>query len=315
MEYSTFNIDNKNELDEIHTFVYNYYILLNNNVVRYEKDIFLSAITPPNYDKKYHLCCKDKGKIIGCIVGIPITIKYFEKELKVLAINFLVVHVDYRIRGIANSLIAEMIVLGDINGLDDAIYCGNSRSNFIVEQKLYIYPLNFDKMKKIGIFNLEQTKQLKQIYKEKNSNYIKEMDNLDSVYDLYQSNIINQDVCQLFTKEEFSHQTKNFTLVNNDSTIFANFTVLNMEMGDKNYPFLLFKIAVLQLNNNISNYIFDIMNYLKEKNFDYVMINDGPNRLFLDDSKFLLSDSQLKHFMLLNSKKKISCDKYSISFS
>jgi len=90
----------------------------------YQPEFLRWALQPPNWLREWHVgvrVAKSK-RLIAFISAIPAEIKVFEKNLKVVEINFLCVHKKLRSKRLAPVLIREITRRVNLTGIFQAVY-------------------------------------------------------------------------------------------------------------------------------------------------------------------------------------------------
>lgn len=109
------------------------YTLLNENYVEdddamfrfdYQPEFLKWALQPPRWRKDWHVGVRvaKSGRLIAFISAIPAEIKVYEKQLKVVEINFLCVHKKLRSKRLAPVLIREITRRVNLTGIFQAVY-------------------------------------------------------------------------------------------------------------------------------------------------------------------------------------------------
>lgn len=109
------------------------YTLLNENYVEdddamfrfdYQPEFLKWALQPPRWLKDWHVGVRvaKSGRLIAFISAIPAEIKVFERNLKVVEINFLCVHKKLRSKRLAPVLIREITRRVNLTGIFQAVY-------------------------------------------------------------------------------------------------------------------------------------------------------------------------------------------------
>uniref|UniRef100_A0A158Q719 Glycylpeptide N-tetradecanoyltransferase n=1 Tax=Elaeophora elaphi TaxID=1147741 RepID=A0A158Q719_9BILA len=105
-------INNVKELTELYTLLTENYVEDDDNMFRfdYSPQFLLWALKAPGWMKKWHcgVRAKANGKLIAFISAIPSVIRVYDKEIKMVEINFLCVHKKLRSKRVAPVLIREI---------------------------------------------------------------------------------------------------------------------------------------------------------------------------------------------------------------
>ena len=95
-EWSTFDITNDDECQEICDFLTEHYVEdnLGNFRLYYSKDKFRWGVASPGFMKDMNFLIRNSKnkKILACIVGVPKKLVVNGKPVKVVEVNFLAIH-------------------------------------------------------------------------------------------------------------------------------------------------------------------------------------------------------------------------------
>lgn len=109
------------------------YTLLNENYVEdddamfrfdYQPEFLRWALQPPEWRKDWHAGVRvtKSGRLIAFISAIPAKIRVYDKQVKVVEINFLCVHKKLRSKRLAPVLIREITRRVNLTGIFQAVY-------------------------------------------------------------------------------------------------------------------------------------------------------------------------------------------------
>jgi glycylpeptide N-tetradecanoyltransferase len=106
----TIDLDNENDLNELYSFLLEYYVNNINAVFRfnYSKETLKWFLKPKTFYPDLILGVKYNNKLVSTIFGIPQIIRILDKVIKVVQINFLCVHHNIRNKRLAPILIKEI---------------------------------------------------------------------------------------------------------------------------------------------------------------------------------------------------------------
>jgi len=99
-EWSTFDCDNDQEVEEICSFLEEHYVedQVGNFRLKYSKEKFRWGCASPGYLKELDLCIRNSKnkKILATIIGVPKKIVLNGKTVKLVEVNFLAIHRNLR---------------------------------------------------------------------------------------------------------------------------------------------------------------------------------------------------------------------------
>jgi glycylpeptide N-tetradecanoyltransferase len=133
-EWRTFDISQDSDLRMVHNFIDKYYIDSNPDEdgysykLDYTPEFMRWTMCPPNYSPTLHLGIWSHAadELIGFIAGMPCNLRVYGKQLRVVEINFLCVHPEFRKMkmALAPMLIQEVTRRVNLLGIWQAIYTG-----------------------------------------------------------------------------------------------------------------------------------------------------------------------------------------------
>jgi glycylpeptide N-tetradecanoyltransferase len=126
----------------------------------YSPNFLKWALKPPGWKKEWHLCvrntAKNSQKLIGFITAIPATIILYGKEHRMVEINFLCVHRNWRTNRLAPVLIKEITRRSNVNGIFQAVYtAGISLPTPVASCQYWHRSLNPKKLIEVGFSQLK----------------------------------------------------------------------------------------------------------------------------------------------------------------
>eukprot|EP00744_Colponema_vietnamica_P004385 GILI01006561.1.p1 GENE.GILI01006561.1~~GILI01006561.1.p1 ORF type:complete len:459 (-),score=128.36 GILI01006561.1:132-1460(-) len=111
-EWNVCDVSNSSELQEIYNLLAENYVEDDDNMFRfdYSADFLRWALTPPHFNKEFHLGVRatTSGKLVGFISGIPVDMNVKGTVKSMVEINFLCVHKKLRAKRLAPVLIKEI---------------------------------------------------------------------------------------------------------------------------------------------------------------------------------------------------------------
>ena len=143
------DISNETELDLVYNFLLTYYCddINDERKFHYSKETLKWFLMPYNYYKDLLVGVKVNGKLVATIFGIPMTIKIYDKVIKMIEINFLCIHQSIRNKRLAPILIKEVTRRTNLHGIFQAFYTASSKLPNVLMNCLYYHrPLNVPKL-------------------------------------------------------------------------------------------------------------------------------------------------------------------------
>lgn len=124
--WETLDLENADVLKELYTLLNENYVEDDDAMFRfdYQPEFLRWALQPPNWLKDWHVGVRvtKSGRLIAFISAIPAEIKVYERNLKVVEINFLCVHKKLRSKRLAPVLIREITRRVNLTGIFQAVY-------------------------------------------------------------------------------------------------------------------------------------------------------------------------------------------------
>lgn len=124
--WDTLDLINAEVLKELYTLLNENYVEDDDAMFRfdYQPEFLKWALQPPRWLKEWHVGVRvaKSGRLIAFISAIPAEIKVFERNLKVVEINFLCVHKKLRSKRMAPVLIREITRRVNLTGIFQAVY-------------------------------------------------------------------------------------------------------------------------------------------------------------------------------------------------
>ncbi|KAF8358608.1 nmt-1 [Pristionchus pacificus] len=125
-EWSDIDMTDEKELQEVYTLLCENYVEDDDNMFRfdYSKQFLQWALLIPGWLKTWHcgVRAKSNKKLFAFISAVPQTIRVYDKEKKMVEINFLCVHKKLRSKRVAPVLIREITRRVNLQGIFQAAY-------------------------------------------------------------------------------------------------------------------------------------------------------------------------------------------------
>ncbi|KAF6069960.1 glycylpeptide N-tetradecanoyltransferase [Candida albicans P76067] len=238
-EWSTLDIDDNLQLDELYKLLYDNYVEDIDATFRfkYSHEFFQWALKPPGWRKDWHVGVRVKstGKLVAFIAATPVTFK-LNKSNKVIdsvEINFLCIHKKLRNKRLAPVLIKEITRRVNKQNIWQALYTGGSILPTPLTTCRYQHrPINWSKLHDVGFSHLppNQTKSsMVASYTLPNNPKLKGLrpmtgKDVSTVLSLLYKYQERFDIVQLFTEEEFKHWMLGHD-ENSDSNVVKSYVV------------------------------------------------------------------------------------------
>jgi len=219
-EWSSIDIENPLELQEVYQLLYDNYVEDQDSTFRfkYSQEFFKWSLQAPGSNKDWHVGVrvKDTGKLVAFIAAIPITVKLnkSQKVIKSVEINFLCIHKKLRSKRLTPVLIKEITRRVNKRDIWYALYTAGIVLPSPVATCRYTHrPINWSKLNDVGFSHLppDQTKaEMVAYYALPNATKTSglrpmKMEDLDEVFDLLNQYQSKFELVQVFTKHELQH--------------------------------------------------------------------------------------------------------------
>ncbi|CAG07255.1 unnamed protein product, partial [Tetraodon nigroviridis] len=124
--WDTLDLGNPAVLKELYTLLNENYVEDDDNMFRfdYSPEFLLWALRPPGWLPQWHCGVRvnSNQKLVGFISAIPATIRIYDREKRMVEINFLCVHKKLRSKRVAPVLIREITRRVNLQGIFQAVY-------------------------------------------------------------------------------------------------------------------------------------------------------------------------------------------------
>ncbi|XP_054168652.1 glycylpeptide N-tetradecanoyltransferase 2-like [Oppia nitens] len=124
--WDTLDINDENTLRELYLLLNENYVEDDDNMFRfdYSPEFLHWALKPPNWQKEWHcgVRVQKSSKLVGFISAIPANVKVYDKQIKMVEINFLCVHKKLRSKRMAPVLIKEITRRVNLQNIFQAVY-------------------------------------------------------------------------------------------------------------------------------------------------------------------------------------------------
>lgn len=125
-KWDDIDLTDKDQLMELYTLLNENYVEDDDNMFRfdYSPGFLKWALQPEGWLKQWHVGVRviKNNKLVGFISGVPATVKVYEKNVKMVEINYLCVHKKLRAKRVAPVLIKEITRRVNLQGIFQAVY-------------------------------------------------------------------------------------------------------------------------------------------------------------------------------------------------
>ncbi|CAN3377018.1 hypothetical protein DIURU_002023 [Diutina rugosa] len=160
-EWSTVDIENEKELDEVYQLLYENYVEDQDATFRfkYSHEFFKWGLKPPGWRREWHVGVKvkDTGKLVAFISAIPVNLHLnsTNTDIPSVEINFLCVHKKLRAKRLAPVLIKEITRRVNQANIWQALYTAGVVLPSPVSTARYAHrPINWGKLNDVGFSHL-----------------------------------------------------------------------------------------------------------------------------------------------------------------
>ncbi|CAN3358464.1 glycylpeptide N-tetradecanoyltransferase [Diutina catenulata] len=158
-EWSTIDVENSAELEEVYQLLYENYVEDQDATFRfkYSHEFFRWGLKPPGWKKEWHVGVrvKDTKKLVAFIAAIPVTLHANQAEVKSVEINFLCIHKKLRAKRLAPVLIREITRRVNRHDIWQALYTAGVVLPSPVATSRYTHrPINWGKLHDVGFSHL-----------------------------------------------------------------------------------------------------------------------------------------------------------------
>lgn len=316
------DVNDKDQLLELYTLLNENYVEDDDNMFRfdYSPGFLQWALQPPGWLKQWHCGVRvaKNNKLIGFISAVPALIKVYDKEVKMVEINYLCVHKKLRAKRVAPVLIKEITRRVNLQGIFQAVYTAGVIIPSPVSKCRYWHrSLNPKKLIEVSFSHLQRNMTMQRtikLYKlpetPKTPGFrkLKESD-IPQAFKLLAEYLKSFDLAPLYDEAEFKHwflprdDIVDSFVVENDGIItdFGSFYHLpSTIMHHPTYKSL--KAAYSFHNVATKTPLNQLMNdmLISAKNLDLDVFNAldlMENGSFLENLKFGIGDGNLQYYV------------------
>lgn len=316
------DLSNKDQLLELYTLLNENYVEDDDNMFRfdYSPEFLKWALQPNGWTKQWHVGVRvsKNNKLVGFISAVPAQIKCYDKNVKMVEINYLCVHKKLRAKRVAPVLIKEITRRVNLLGIFQAVYtAGVILPSPVSKCRYWHRSLNPKKLIEVQFSHLarnmtmQRTIKLYRLPEQTKTPGFRKMVAADcpQAFRLLYEYLKNFDLSPVYTLEEFKHWflprdnvVDSFVVEQNGViTDFGSFYHLPSTI--MNHPqHKVLKAAYSFYNVVTKTPLNDFMNdmLITAKNLDLDVFNAldlMENAKFLESLKFGIGDGNLQYYI------------------
>jgi glycylpeptide N-tetradecanoyltransferase len=286
-------IKDDNDIKDLFNFLNKNYVKSEELIFNYNLNFLKWYLTFPNANKDLFITVKLEDKIVGSIIGIPMSIVSFDKNIKIVTINFLCVHRKIRNKYLAPLLIKEVTRRTNLMNIWQAIFtdevnigepfCISTYYHRVLNLKNAIKAKFINVSENLSYENIDDSiKRTFDINKPKYKFELLKEEYLDEAYLLYKNFVNKKKIYYNYSLEEFKHifmsrenVTYTYVLLNeNKVTDMFNFYIINNRLLKLEDKYLNIGYYSYVINNKITleEILSDSIYYISKHNIDVVNI-------------------------------------------
>jgi len=324
-EWCTCNVDNDDEAQEIYVLLSENYVEDDDSMFRFDYSVpFLRwALKPPEYLRHWHLGVRVKSKtnakLVGFITGIPANIQVYDRQIKMVEINFLCVHKKLRSKRLAPVLIKEITRRVNKENVWQAVYtAGVVLPRPISECRYYHRSLNPKKLIEVGFSHLgprmtmARTIKLYKVPETPQLSGMRQMEAKDvlRVFELVTGYLKKFHLHPEFTAEEIGHWMLPrdgviYSFVRESTSgevtdVCSFYSLPSTILGSDKYNLLKAAYSYWNVATTVPLHelMYDALIYAKQRDFDvFNALNVMENEQFLKELKFGIGDGFLQYYL------------------
>mmetsp|Transcript_16506 Transcript_16506/g.22904 ORF Transcript_16506/g.22904 Transcript_16506/m.22904 type:complete len:427 (-) Transcript_16506:85-1365(-) len=322
-EWSETDVDDPNVMLEVYTLLTENYVEDDDNMFRfdYSANFLQWALKPPGYLKQWHIGVRvtKTKKLLGFISAIPAHLQAYDKEIKVVEINFLCVHKKLRDKRLAPVLIKEITRRVNLQNIWQAVYtAGRVLPKPVAQCRYYHRSLNPKKLIDVGFSHLgknmtmARTIKLYKLPEQPQCAGIRTMEAKDvpSATTLLNTYLKKFSLKAHFSEEEVAHwflpreNIINSYVIDDGhgkvTDLCSFYTLPSTIIGNKNYKTLKAAYAFYNVANTVplEKLVKDSLIFAKKNDYDvYNCLDIMENQTFFTELKFGKGDGNLQYYL------------------
>ncbi|KAI9536764.1 hypothetical protein NQZ68_031839, partial [Dissostichus eleginoides] len=323
--WDTLDLSNPSVLKELCTLLNENYMEEDDNTMRFEfsSDYLQWALQPPNWLAQWHCGVRvdSNKKLVGFIAALPVDVRIYETEKRMVQVKFLCVHKKLRLKRMTPVLIRELTRRVNQQGVFQAVYTAALVLPTPLSSCRYWHrPLNLRKLMELSYPGLKQKVSLQRAVKFNRlpdvtkTPGLRRMTEEDAagVHSLLQTNLGKFHLSPMLSLQEVEHwllprenvidtyvvQGDDGTLTDMVSFYSVSYRVLNHPVHtDLRAAHLLY---ITSTATDPVDLMEDTLVLAQTKGFEiFFALNVMDNQSFLENLKFSISDKSL-HYYLYN---------------
>ena len=307
------------DINDLYKFLYDNYNDTGDKFgLHYTIELLQWYLSNPNYFTNLFLVVKYKEKIVGSVIGIPITMSIFDKIDTFIYISFLCINKKLRSKSLCGIMTKKIIQRVYLNNLKYIYFASSLLLPAPIHYTIYYHRvLNIKKMVNIGFMSKPpevSMKSFEQLYKtiDKLTLNLQKINENDIPKCTQQLNEFNKKykIHQIYTEEEFKYNylprinTNDSYVYIKDNNILAFVSVVYLKSRIfNNNTYSDYDIAQIcnyfyNDDNIFIEMISNILLLMKQKNIDCVYCLDQmDNNLFIDNLQFKKGTGKLYFYI------------------
>jgi glycylpeptide N-tetradecanoyltransferase len=217
-EWSNVDVNNDDQRLELYQLLANNYVEDHDALFRfdYSHEFLLWALTPPGFRAEFLFGVRSTSshKLVAFVSGVPARVNVYEREIKVVEVNFLCIHKKLRSKRLAPVLIKEITRRVNLTGVFQAVYTAGAVLPVPVASARYYHrSLNPKKLINVGFSRLGNRMtmaRMQKLYKLPDAPLtpglrLMEEKDVDAVHQLLTQYLTRFKLSIFFSKEEVAH--------------------------------------------------------------------------------------------------------------
>lgn len=318
------DLNNRDQLMELYTLLNENYVEDDDNMFRfdYSPEFLKWALQPPGWLKIWHAGVRviKNGKLVGFISAVPSHMKVYEKDVKMVEINYLCVHKKLRSKRVAPVLIKEITRRVNLQNIFQAVYtAGVILPSPVGKCRYWHRSLNPKKLIDVGFsylqrnMTMQRTIKLYRLPDAPKTQGFRKLVNADcpKAFKLLHTYLQKFDLAPIFSDEaEFRHWflprdnvIDSFVVEQADGEItdFCSFyhlpstIVHNTQYKTLNAAYSFYNVATKTPLITLMNDLLTVAKNLEMDVFNALDLMD--NQQFLEELKFGIGDGNLQYYV------------------
>ncbi|KAF3853610.1 hypothetical protein F7725_014298, partial [Dissostichus mawsoni] len=323
--WDTLDLSNPSVLKELCTLLNENYMEEDDNTMRFEfsSDYLQWALQPPNWLAQWHCGVRvdSNKKLVGFIAALPVDVRIYETEKRMVQVKFLCVHKKLRLKRMTPVLIRELTRRVNQQGVFQAVYTAALVLPTPLSSCRYWHrPLNLRKLMELSYPSLKQNMSLQRAVKFNRlpdvtkTPGLRRMTEEDAagVHSLLQANLDKFHLSPILSLQEVEHWLlprenviDTYVVQGDDGTLTDMVSFYSVSYRALNHPVhtdlrAAHLLYVTSTATDPVDLMEDTLVLAQTEGFDiFFALNVMDNQSFLENLKFSISDKSL-HYYLYN---------------